>query len=244
MLAAGCLFLPDESVENRGREPLRIESVNVAEGETGLPLNVTIDVRFNQPLDPSSLDRASLSLSSGELDVAADVRFDALTRTLSFDPRSELRPDLYYEFEMDGFPLSIMGTSYQGEPLRIRFRTGTGTVPELPQRGVDFGADVWPIIGEGGCGCHGESARAMEFVVHDEPDEFLARSVGTESREWPGWLIVDPGRHESSYLLFKLLGDERLGMPTIMGEVMPPGEPLSPEEIALVKDWIEQGAGP
>ncbi len=242
---AGCLFLPDRSVENRGREPLRVESVNVAEGDTDVPLDVSIEIRFNQPLDPASLEDASMQLGSGSLRSLADVRFDALTRTLVFDPRSDLRPGLWYEFTMDAFPLSIMGTAYLDEPLQIRFGTGTetGATPAVPRPAVDFETKVWPVIGAGGCGCHSEASRAMGFVIPADPDAFLSGSVATPSREWPGWRIVDPGQHARSYLIYKLLGDERLGMPTIMGETMPPGAPLPMQDIETIRDWIEQGAG-
>lgn len=243
-MACGCLFTPDRSVENRDREPLRVLSVNVQDEETDVPRNRTIEVTFNQPLDPQSLDDAKMKLASGSLRVSADVRHDALTRTLQFDPRSDLRSDLWYEFSMDGFPLSIMGTQYVNDPLEIRFRTGDGTEedPPAPTR-VVFQEDVWPIIGAGGCACHNETSRAMEFVIHDDPESFLVGSVATGSREWPGWQVIEPGRHDSSYLIYKLLGDERLGLPTIMGDRMPPvGPALSMDEIRIIRDWIEQGA--
>ncbi len=238
-----CLYLPEHSVENQDREPLSVTSINVDEGQTGVARDVSIEVTFNQPLDPSSLPDADMSLTSGALSSAADVRYDVLSRTLIFDPRYDLREDLWYTFAIEGFPLSIMGTSYLGEPLEVRFRTGTHTSPVPPRPGVVFEDDVWPILS--GCSCHDVETRFMDYViVYDSPREFLERSISTPSREWNDWLVVDPGHHESSYILYKLLGDERLGMPTIMGGVMPPGAPLPMQDLETVRDWIEQGAGP
>jgi hypothetical protein len=238
-----CLYLPEHSVENQNRESLLVSSVSVEEGQTGVPRNASIQVTFNQPLDPASLSDARMSLTSGALSTAANVRYDALSRTLIYDPRWDLRAELWYTFTIEAFPLSIMGTSYRGEDVEIRFRTGTDTVPETTRPAVTFEEDVWPILS--GCFCHDEETRFMDYViVYPTPDEFLEHSVSTASREWNDWLVVDPGHHESSYLLYKLLGDERLGMPTIMGEVMPPGAPLPVEDLETVRDWIEQGAGP
>ncbi len=238
-----CLYLPDRSIENQEREPLVVESINVEEGQTGVARNVSIEVRFNQPLDPSSLPDADMSLASGALSPAADIRYDALSRTLVLDPRADLREELWYTFAIEAFPLSIMGTTYRGEPVEVRFRTGTHTSPVVPRPAVSFEDDVWPILS--GCSCHDTETRFMDYViVYDTPREFLELSVSTPSREWNDWLVVDPGHHESSYILYKLLGDERLGMPTIMGEVMPPGAPLPMQDLETVRDWIEQGAGP
>ena len=238
---AGCLYLPEESVENRTRTPLAIESVSIGDGQTNVPANASIEVRFNQPLDPMSLGDASMRLASGDLFVPADVRYDALTRTLVLDPRSDLRDGLWYTFTMDGFPLSIMGTACTGDTLEVRFRAGSSTIPPLTRPAVDFEDDVWPILRS--CSCHTEETPFMEYVIaYPSAGEFLEASVGTPSHEWHGWLVVEPGRHETSYIIYKMLGDERLGMPTIMGESMPPRSPLPMEYVETIRDWIEQGA--
>lgn len=240
----GCLILPDTAVENRGREPLEVVSINVEDGQRDVPLDLTIELMFNQPLDPQSLDDASMSLTSGSLRYTANVRYDALRRTLVFDPRATLREDLWYTFEMDGFPLSIMGTAYLGEPIETRFRTGTTTSPSSPRPGVGFESDVWPLLR--GCACHDQETRLMDYVIlYDTPATFLESAVSTPSREWRDWLVIDPGHHDSSYLIYKLLGDDRLGLPTIMGETMPPPPypPMPMEELETIRDWIEQGAG-
>ena len=50
--------------------------------------------------------------------------------------------------------------------------------------------------------------------------------------------LVEPGNAENSYLLHKLEG--RMG---IVQDRMPPrGDPLTEEEIAAIRDWINAGA--
>lgn len=93
-----------------------------------------------------------------------------------------------------------------------------------------------------GIGCHNsvdrsgnmvlEPAFAFDNLVGVTPDNPAARSEGL--------LRVDPGRPENSFILLKLEGPEpRFGsrMPLL-------GDPLPPEQIQLIRDWITQGALP
>ena len=53
-------------------------------------------------------------------------------------------------------------------------------------------------------------------------------------------LRVDPGHPENSFLLTKITGP-----PPSEGSLMPlTGAPLSSDQIALIRDWILQGAQP
>lgn len=53
-----------------------------------------------------------------------------------------------------------------------------------------------------------------------------------------GFDLVEPGDAENSYLIHKLEG-----RPGIVRDRMPPsGDPLTAEEIAAIRDWINAGA--
>ncbi len=83
--------------------------------------------------------------------------------------------------------------------------------------------------------CHGSSPQ-RELDLR----EGAARTnlVGVDSRGQPEFLRVDPGNPDDSYLVMKLEGD-----PRIIGSRMPLGrEPLSSEEIAVIREWILGGA--
>ena len=49
--------------------------------------------------------------------------------------------------------------------------------------------------------------------------------------------VAGLGRPEYSYVVYKLLGDG-----PVVGQRMPPEAPLTPDEVALVSDWIAGGA--
>lgn len=64
--------------------------------------------------------------------------------------------------------------------------------------------------------------------------------VGAESIYAPGRIHVIPGNSADSYLVTKLVGGDGL-----VGTLMPQiGSPLSGEQIALIEQWIDEGAAP
>jgi hypothetical protein len=82
--------------------------------------------------------------------------------------------------------------------------------------------------------CHGSEGpqQGMSLVapVH-------ATLVGHASTEVPQRSRVVPGDPDASYLLEKLESDK-----PVMGERMPPGQPLSGGQIAAIRQWIQNGA--
>ena len=85
-------------------------------------------------------------------------------------------------------------------------------------------------------GCHTGAAARLGMSL----DVGVAHQnlVGVASVEFPTLLRVDPGKSDSSYLVWKIEG-----RPGLVGGRMPLGlQPLSPEQIAAVKEWIDGGA--
>lgn len=75
-----------------------------------------------------------------------------------------------------------------------------------------------------------EANAAYDELVGVEPDVFAARAAG--------YLLVDPGDPDNSFLLLKLIGP-----PLSMGSRMPSvGPPLPAEQIEMVRSWIRAGA--
>ena len=72
----------------------------------------------------------------------------------------------------------------------------------------------------------------------DSEDASFNNLVNVFSIEIPALLRVEPGNSANSYLIWKL--DGRIG---IVGSQMPlGGTPLDPETIAIVAEWIDNGA--
>jgi ankyrin repeat protein len=89
---------------------------------------------------------------------------------------------------------------------------------------VNFARDVQPIFRQNCFGCHGP-ARQNNGLRLDRRSSVMK----------PGTRRVMPGSLENSFLYQRLVGND-------FGLQMPPTGPLKPEQIQIVKAWIEQGA--
>tara|TARA_R110002049_G_scaffold27321_1_gene93930 strand:+ start:21608 stop:24061 length:2454 start_codon:yes stop_codon:yes gene_type:complete len=93
---------------------------------------------------------------------------------------------------------------------------------------VNFASEVQPILAKKCYACHGpdEAEGGLKFI---DQESALAE---TDSGEY----AIVPGDIQASVLIARITSDDEY-------ERMPPeGDPVAPEEIALLKRWIEQGA--
>ena len=86
-----------------------------------------------------------------------------------------------------------------------------------------------------------------DFMTLDSAENSYAHLVGQPSLEIPRLLRVARGDPDASYIVWKIEGQGPRGE-EIAGERMPPpsaGEPALPAEtIALIRQWIADGANP
>jgi len=89
---------------------------------------------------------------------------------------------------------------------------------------IDFGRDVLPIFKQNCIGCHGPSVANSGLRLDRKSSVFNG-----------GSRRVVPGSSQNSFLYHRLVSSE-------YGLQMPPTGALKPEQIAIIKAWIEQGA--
>src|SRR5258707_6339752 len=89
---------------------------------------------------------------------------------------------------------------------------------------VDFAKDVLPLFRQNCVGCHGPSQQEAGLRLD-------RKSSGMKSFSRRG----TPGSSANSMVYHRLIGTE-------YGAQMPPTGALRPEQIAIVKAWIDQGA--
>lgn len=89
--------------------------------------------------------------------------------------------------------------------------------------------------------CHNPPQGAGGLVLNADS---YAKIVNVPSSQVPGGTRVVPGDADNSFLFQKLsMTTEQLrSLGPDAGESMPPGEPLEPERLQLVRDWINLGA--
>jgi ankyrin repeat protein len=102
---------------------------------------------------------------------------------------------------------------------------GAGVAPTEEPAKVDFARDVQPLFKAHCTGCHGPEQQKNGFRLDRRRDAFRG---GTANQ-------IGPGNSEASHLYFRIVGDRD-------GLQMPPDGPLSPEQIKVLKVWIDQGA--
>ena len=97
---------------------------------------------------------------------------------------------------------------------------------------VDYLQDIRPILSDNCYACHGPNAEDREGELRLDSEESAFGEAAS------GELAIVVGKPEASELLRRMLSDDE-------DEVMPPadsGKSLKPEQIALVRQWIAQGA--
>ena len=93
---------------------------------------------------------------------------------------------------------------------------------------VDFARDVQPLFRANCYGCHGRSLQNGNLRL-DRRRDVMPNRVGANGAR------VVPGNSGSSRLYLRIAG-------STAGLQMPPTGPLPPEQIAVIKTWIDQGA--
>jgi hypothetical protein len=101
--------------------------------------------------------------------------------------------------------------------------------------GLSFEADVWGPILSPKCGCHQAGAGSGGLLMGADAATAYAAMVGVASSQ--GTSYVEAGDAASSYMYAKITG-------TGVGSTMPLGDVLTPEQIATVEQWINEGAMP
>lgn len=86
-------------------------------------------------------------------------------------------------------------------------------------------------------GCHDAAAATGGLDLETDP---LGAIVGVESTTYAGAVYVAPGDAAASLLYQKVAGTQGEGL----GGRMPIGAPLGAAELAAIKAWIDEGAGP
>jgi mono/diheme cytochrome c family protein len=99
---------------------------------------------------------------------------------------------------------------------------------QSPQRRVDFGRDIQPLLAKRCFACHGPD-KGEGGLRLNQRDTALAELDSGEH-------AVVPGEPDQSELLRRITAEDA-------GERMPPeGKPLEAEQVALVRQWIAEGA--
>lgn len=95
------------------------------------------------------------------------------------------------------------------------------------------------------CGCHREAGLARERLDLRSPEAAFADLVLPVGARSTGYPMISPGRPSESYLIQTLLRDpDGTALYGVLGDPMPPDEPLPHADMTALALWIEGGALP
>ena len=97
-------------------------------GKTGVPLNTEIVAIFTEPMDPTTLDTATVGLWTGSTRIRGGVRPSPDRLTVTFTPDSLLRPNQSYVFTL-GTGITSGANLPLAASVQSTFSTGTSTAP-------------------------------------------------------------------------------------------------------------------
>jgi uncharacterized protein DUF1553/uncharacterized protein DUF1549/cytochrome c len=204
-------------------------SIGALPGAQSAPLPQTAAVSFAKDVQPI-LERSCLSchgdaMQMGKLDLRG--RESALrggAHGPALVPANAEGSKLYRMvagLEVPSMPLS--GTLTAQEIGTLKAWIDQGAVWEMP---VSFAAEIRPIF-EGSCfACHGDAAQLSRFDLRTRVTALQGGARGSD---------IVPGDAEHSRLYRRVAGLEQPSMPA-------QGGPLTGDQVAAIKRWIDQGA--
>jgi mono/diheme cytochrome c family protein len=117
-------------------------------------------------------------------------------------------------------PLAVAGLF-----VGLAFLPGADAAPKAPA--VDYGRHILPILADNCFACHGQDPKARKAGLRlDVRQSAVAKQA------------IVPGKPAESGIIERLTTDDQ-------SKTMPPkktGKHLKPEQVALIRQWIEQGA--
>jgi uncharacterized protein (TIGR03437 family) len=104
--------------------PLVVTSTAPANGATGVPLTPTIQINFNEPLEPATAGPASFTLANGSTALAATVAYNSAANLVTITPAAMLRPRTTYTVTV-----SALARNLAENPLGAAYTFSFTTVP-------------------------------------------------------------------------------------------------------------------
>ena len=110
--------------------------------------------------------------------------------------------------------------------------SASSSAAETTQPNINFGRDVRPILADKCFTCHGPDEEHREGSLRFDQQESAFGEADSGER------AIVPGKPDESEMIVRITSeDESMRMPPEESE-----KPLEPEEIELLRRWVEQGA--
>ena len=242
VLVTGCAppASPDPDAAPDGPWPVTVDPES---GAAGVPVDKVIRVRFSGHLDERTLEAGLLTLRSGTISMWVMSYYDPIRGELVVWPSGRLRQYATWVFRIEAGLAGIDGGEVAAGTV-TSFRTGDEAGDDHPFDVLNYHEHVRPIFDAACASCHGGPGAPIAGLALDSAAGVSSTLLGAPADGWPGWKRAAPGRPGESYLLYKLIGDER-----IAGSRMPrsfegdgAAAPLPFSDRVRISDWLAGGA--
>lgn len=142
---------------------------------------------------------------------------------------NQLNNESYMHIITKSFLLTVLLSG-----LALGARAADVDITKLPppseKKGLTFNSDIKPIFEKSCFKCHGSEKQKAKLRV----DSLAAALKGGENGK-----IIEPGNSAKSVLVHNIarIGDEDEWMPPV-----DKGDPLTKDQVGLIRAWIDQGA--
>jgi hypothetical protein len=241
-------------------EPLRVLEWTPRGNSLDVPRDTPVSIRLTDYPDPDTIGTSGFILTTGPFYHPGTYVTDLVDKTITVFPAGELRASLGYHMTVRTALRSLSGCAAVEDGRTFRTSATTALPPRTPPVAVPVAAEVLPIFARScaGAACH----RAETSDAGADPGggclerpaallslcdrDAVASLVGVPSDEVPRLRLVEKNDSPRSYLLRKLLPGATAGHPAppALGDLHPPGAPLSRDELHAIARWIDTGANP
>jgi len=121
-----------------------------------------------------------------------------------------------------------IGLELDAQKLHAAVSVDVGKLPPAVARKVDFVKDIQPIFADNCYGCHGAKKQEAAFRLDHKPTALKGGDLG---------LAIVPGKSGDSLLIHLVAG-----LREDIGRMPKKSDPLTAEQIGLLRAWIDQGA--
>jgi hypothetical protein len=141
------------------RQPPRVVRTSPAKGRTDVAINASVAVIFSEPVEPATLDTASIHLLAGDAAVEGSIRpLDGPSMEVTFVPTTPLQPATAYRLVLNHRITDRSGDHLEGA-TEFGFATSADDGPPAPAdppvhlsfywfltTPVAPGAELWPAV--------------------------------------------------------------------------------------------------